>query len=65
MISEAAMLGELAETIRSLGYSQEQADDWAVRIGDTPEVDGLQVIVRDDAGEVVAQLPLAAFPDFQ
>lgn len=65
MISEASMLESLADTIRSLGYSQEQADDWSVRIGDTPEVDRLQVIVRDDAGKVVARLPVAAFPDFQ
>ena len=61
-MTEADMLDTLAENIRGLGYSTAQADEWAVLIGDTPEIDGSHLIVRSGS-EIVARLPLSAFPD--
>ena len=63
-MSDENMLESLAGAIVKLGYSQEQADEWAVMIGDTPAIDGDQLVVMDGRREV-ARLPLSAFPDFQ
>ena len=61
-MTDKNMLDLLTENIRNLGYSQEQADEWAVLIGDTPVIDGKQLIVLSGS-RVLAKLPLSAFPD--
>jgi hypothetical protein len=50
---------ELIKEIQALGYNEETAGDFAVYIGDTPEIDehGLTV-VRDESGNIVARLKL-------
>ena len=61
-MTDEEMLDTLAENIRMLGYSPEQADGWAVLIGDTPVIDGTRQIVSSGS-RVLAKLPLSAFPD--
>lgn len=58
MMSETEF-NRLVVQIMDLGFNEETACDYAQRIGDTPENDeaGL-VIVRNDAGEVIARLNL-------
>ena len=62
-MNDKNMLESLAKAIVGLGYSQVQADQLAILIGDTPELDGDFVVVRS-GDEVLARLPLSAFPDF-
>ena len=47
------------DEIKTLGYDEATAGDFARRIGDMPEVnDKDEVVVRDDAGKVLAVLDL-------
>lgn len=61
-MNDLSMLDTLAENIRALGYSAAQADAWAAIIGDTPVIDGSHLIVQSGS-EILARLPLSAFPD--
>jgi len=49
----------LIRDIQKLGFDEQTAGDYAVAIGDTPELDdqGL-VVVRSDDGSVLARLAL-------
>lgn len=50
-------LQAIALALRRFGVSEAQAERYAVLIGDTPEVDGAQVVVRDDDGTELARVP--------
>lgn len=40
-----------------LGCSKDLAGDYATAIGDSPEIQNGEVVVRDDRGRVIAHLP--------
>ena len=60
-MNDLAMLESLAKAIVGLGYSKSVADQWAILIGDTPELDCETIVIRS-GGKVVARLPVSAFP---
>jgi hypothetical protein len=42
-----------------VGCSKDLAGDYAAAIGDTPEIQNGEVVVRDERGRVIAHLPQA------
>jgi hypothetical protein len=56
--------GVSAADAGGLGYAPEVADRWAVLIGDTPAIDGENLVVQDEQGQELARLPLRPFADF-
>ncbi len=54
-------LAELVTRIRNaLGCSKDLANDYAVAIGDNPEVANGKIIVRGEGGRVIAYVPESA-----
>jgi len=63
MMTEANFLALVSEIERQ-GYDHGTAVNYAVQIGDTPEVDDAgNVMVRDEGGSVIASLRLLSFSD--
>lgn len=53
----AGYLDRLADALQRTGVSREAAGRYAVLVGDTPELDGDQVVVREDDGTELARFP--------
>lgn len=51
----------LVDRIKALGYDEETAAEYASLIGDTPMVDGDQVVVIDENGQELARLPASIY----
>ena len=55
--------GEFAELVlriqNAIGCGKELAGDYAAAIGDKPEIQNGQIVVRDEARRIIAHLPEA------
>lgn len=51
----------LVSRLRKLGHSKDQAEDIAAAIGDLPEIEGAEVIARQEDGSELARIPLSAY----
>lgn len=56
-MTDATNLAHIARAFLRRGYSPEQASEFAVLLGDTWEMEGDQVLVRDESGRELARIP--------
>lgn len=57
MITDDTMLQTLVDGLLAAGVPEDRAEEYAALIGDTPEVEGDEVLIRDEAGVVLARVP--------
>ena len=56
-MTEGASAGLVLRIQNALGCGKELAGDYAVAIGDKPEIQHGKIIVRDEGGRIIAHIP--------